>query len=74
MEVIPWETLFVDLIGPYTIIGKGKHQLKLHCLTMIDPATGWFKIIEIKEKKANLIASPIEMHWLLCYPWPTQVL
>ena len=71
-ETIPWETLCIDLIGPYTI-GKGKNQLTLHCLTMIDPATGWFEIVEIKDKKADLIANLIEMHWLMRYPWPTEV-
>ena len=71
-EAIPWDTLCIDLIGPYAI-GKGKNKLTLHCLTMIDPATGWFEIIEIKEKKADLIANLLEMHWLTRYPWPTQV-
>ena len=38
-EVIPWHTLCVDLIGPHDV-GKGDNLVKLHCLTMIDPATG----------------------------------
>jgi Integrase zinc binding domain len=36
----PWETLCIDLIGPYLIKGKTwKHDpgLTLHCLTMINP-------------------------------------
>ena len=47
-EAEPWETLCVDLIGPYKIIRKHMPKknriLWLHCLTMIDPATGWFEI------------------------------
>ena len=35
----------VDLIGPYEF-GKGKGAVKLHCMTMIDPATGWFEIVD----------------------------
>ena len=42
-EVEPWDVLCVDLIGPYRIRRKGKKDLILHCLTMIDPATGWFE-------------------------------
>ena len=44
-----WYTLCIDLIGPYEI-GQGKNKTQLHCLTMIDPATGWFEIAEIPNK------------------------
>ena len=71
-EVIPWETLCIDLIGPYTI-GKGKKTATLHCLTMIDPATGWFEIVEIPNKRADSIANLLEQVWLTRYPWPEQV-
>jgi hypothetical protein len=38
----------VDLIGPYTLKDKtGTVILDFMCLTMIDPATGWFEIIEL---------------------------
>ena len=40
MEITPWETLCVDLIGPYTIKQKQKDPLQLWEVTMIDPATG----------------------------------
>jgi hypothetical protein len=43
----PWESLCVDLIGPYTLKGKDKTQLDFMCLTMIDPATSWFEIVEL---------------------------
>ena len=71
-EVIPWHTLCCrDLIGHK--IGKGKHEVKLHCLTMIDPATGWFEITEIDEKAADEITNRLEFTWLTRYPWPTEV-
>ena len=44
---IPWDTLCVDLIGPYTIKGKDGTELDFMCLTMIDPATSWFEIVEL---------------------------
>ena len=45
--VIPWKNVCADLIGPYTICGKDGTVLDFMCLTMIDPATGWFEIIEL---------------------------
>ncbi len=43
----PWERLCVDLIGPYTIKGKDGLQIGFMALTMIDPASSWFKIVEL---------------------------
>ena len=43
----PWSTLCVDLIGPYTLKGKDGSELDFMCLTMIDPATSWFEIVEL---------------------------
>ena len=46
-ETVPWRSVCGDLIGPYTIKARGKPILDFMCLTMIDPVTGWFEIIEI---------------------------
>jgi hypothetical protein len=43
----PWKVLCVDLIGPYTLKGKDGSSIDFMCLTMIDPATSWFKILEL---------------------------
>ena len=43
----PWHTLCVDLIGPYTLKGKNGTVIDFMCLTMIDPATSWFEIVEL---------------------------
>ena len=44
----PWQCVCVDLIGPYTLKdSSGGVILDFMCLTMIDPATGWFEIIEL---------------------------
>ena len=66
-EVTPWETLCVDLIGPNAIKSpptlkeqkEKKHPTKierkpliLKAVTMIDPATGWFKIAKCDDKCA----------------------
>jgi hypothetical protein len=44
---IPWKCLCVDLIGPYTLKGKDNLQIDFMALTMIDPASSWFKISEL---------------------------
>ena len=71
-DAVPWKTLCIDLIGPYTI-GKDKYETTLHCLTMIDPATGWFEIAEIAAKDSMTVANELELRWFTRYPWPTEV-
>ena len=46
----PWEYLCVDLIGPYTLKGKDGSVVDFMCLTMIDPASSWFEIVELPVK------------------------
>ncbi len=43
----PWRALCVDLIGPYTLKGKDGSSIDFMCLTMIDPATSGFEIVEL---------------------------
>jgi hypothetical protein len=43
----PWKALCVDLIGTYTLKGKDGLSIDAMCLTMINPATSWFKIVEL---------------------------
>ena len=50
-----WDTVHVDLIGPYSKYIKQQQpggtviqsNASLTCMTMIYPATGWFDIVEI---------------------------
>ena len=73
-EAVPWDKMCVDLIGPYKIRRKGKKQpLVCKCVTMIDPATGWFEIHQYDDKKAITVANIVEQQWLTRYPWPTQI-
>ena len=75
-EAQPWERLCVDLIGPYMVKESKKTRqqaLKLWCLTMIDPATGWFEMRTIKNKEAATIANLVEQTWLTRYPWPSII-
>ena len=44
---MPWEILCVDLIGLYMLKSKDGTVLDIRCLTMIDPASSWFKMVEL---------------------------
>ncbi len=44
---VPWRALCVDLIGPYTLKGKDGTIIDFMALTMIDPATSWFEVVEL---------------------------
>ncbi len=43
----PWECLCVNLIGPYTLKGKDYSQIDFMALTMINPTSSWFEIVEL---------------------------
>ena len=72
-EAIPWDKLCIYLIGPYTIHRKGRKNLICRCVTMINPATGWFEIHEYDDKRSITVANIVEQEWLSRYPWPTQI-
>ena len=83
-ELVPWETVCIDLIGPYTISKvkydkDGKQVISdthtyLHTMTKIDPTTGWFEIMEIPNKWADKISNLFEQVWLAHYPWLAKVM
>jgi hypothetical protein len=43
----PWKALCVDLICPYTLKGNDGLSIDFMCLTMINPTTSWFEIVEL---------------------------
>jgi hypothetical protein len=61
--------LCVDCIGPsYTLqryterVSKKDHEkLVMRCVTMIDPATGWFEIAEVPDYKAFTVNKAVEI-------------
>jgi hypothetical protein len=56
----PWDKLCVDLIGPYNIRRMDKTTLICRCVTMIDPATGWFEIYQYNDKRSITVANIVE--------------
>jgi hypothetical protein len=45
--ITSWEAVCVNLIGPYKLRGKDGTEINFICLTMIDPASSWFKFVEL---------------------------
>ena len=96
-ELIPWQTVHTDLIGPYSITAKQfqtdgtivEKELSLTCMTMIDPVTGWFEIVEIPsyivvdiknknlqesiDKSSARVSRLFDQTWLSRYPRPNKV-
>ncbi len=68
----PWDTLCVDLVGPYSVTDKHGKELSLHAMTMCDPATGWFEIVEIPNKKSVTCALLLDRTWFSRYPRPKR--
>ena len=63
----------MDTVGTYNI-GYKDNATTLRCLTMIDPATGWFEMVQIPDDvTADELANVFEMTWLCRYPWPQEV-
>ena len=73
-ESTPWDLMCVDLIGPYKIRRKGKNDLVLKVVTIIDPATGWFEIHQYDDKRSITVENIVEQEWFSRYPWPSQVI
>ena len=63
----------MDLVGPYKMKRQRGKDLSLWCVTMIDPATGWFEMKQLPDKEAITVANIVEQTWLTRYPWPSVI-
>ncbi len=54
----PWKALCVDLIGPYTLKGTDGSSIDFMRLTMINPTTSWFKIVELPTVDQEMTVPP----------------
>ena len=60
------------MIGPWTLCTPTS-KYNLLCLSCIDPATGWFEIVEVPSKDSDVIMEAFNNTWLCCYPQPQMV-
>lgn len=70
IESEPWRTVCVDLVGPYSVTTPGGNTFSLLAMTMCDPCTGWFEIMELNPKTAENAAYVLDRQWFCRYPRP----
>jgi hypothetical protein len=78
-NLVPWEEVHVDLIGPWgvqynstSILGKGTIE-KILALTVIDKATGWPEFVATRNKTSYHISLLFDSGWLCHYLRPARV-
>jgi hypothetical protein len=70
----PWETIQVDLFGPWKFVDANNKERKIHAISIIDPATRWIELHMLKQRhgKTDLnVALILENEWFCRYPRPT---
>jgi hypothetical protein len=71
-EATPWETVQVDLIGPWKV--KTPSGVKTQrCFSYIYPASSWPEICETTDKRSHPAMDAFHNNWLCCYPRPIKV-
>ena len=70
-QLLPWNEVAIDLIGPWRIDINGQ-EIEFNALTCIDPVTNLVEIIRIENKTAVHVAQQFENCWLSRYPRPNR--
>ena len=89
-EAILWETMCLDSIDPYKIHRNGQDPVSCRSAIIIEPATGWFEIIEVPnyiieelntkstqdkiDKTSARISQLFNQTWIQRYPRPNKVI
>lgn len=60
------------MVGPYSITDGAGLDYSLWAMTLIDPATGWFEVVETKTKTADHIGTLLDRTWFSRYPRPMR--
>jgi len=70
-QVIPWDEVAVDLVGPWKIEIQGR-EFVFNALTCIDPVTNLVELIRINNKSSQHISEQFANVWLARYPSPNR--
>ena len=74
VELIPWDTVYIDWVGPYTVTDQKGNGIILNAMAFVDSATEWFDIDELADKISTRISQIFNNIWLSCYPRPRKVI
>ena len=70
-NLVPWEEVMVDLIGPWKV-KVNEQDIYFNALTCIDPVTNLVEMIRLENKTSNHVAQQFENCWLNQYPRPNK--
>ena len=70
-NLVPWEEVMVDLIGPWKV-KVNEQDIYFNALTCIDPVTNLVEMIRLENKTSNHVAQQFENCWLNRYPRPNK--
>jgi hypothetical protein len=70
-QLLPWNKVAVDLIGPWKISTNGQ-ELEFNALTCVDPVTNLVELACMQEKTAAHIGMMFENNWLARCPRPMR--
>jgi transposase InsO family protein len=71
VNLLPWNQVDIDLIGPWTIAINGV-DFTFNALTCIDPVTNLVEIIRINNKTSQHVQMQFANCWLSRYPRPNR--
>ena len=66
----PWETIQVDLFGPWTWTDCNGINRSIHAISIIDIATRWIELAPFDDKRSETISIIIDHQWFCRYPRP----
>jgi hypothetical protein len=69
--ILPWSTVAVDTIGPWTILQPNrskKDKITLITLAIIDVQTCFLEIVALSDSESATVAAAFDQHWLCHYP------
>ena len=72
-QLVPWEEIAVDLIGPWTI-KVNERPIVFKALTIIDTTTNLAELIRVMSKHAAHVGLQLENAWLSRYPRPARII
>ena len=66
VDLILWDTICIELVGPYTVTVQKHNGRILNAMTFVDPATDWFEMVEITDKTSGRISGGL---WVAIFPY-----
>ncbi len=74
VDLIPFDTMRIDIIGPYPVTDQKGNDRILDAMSFVDPTTGWFEIAAIPDKTSVRISQIFNNTWLSHNPIPREKL